>query len=268
MSNRKMSHVLESLRVAVDSDVEHPVALVTGSGAARVGRAVARSLAERGYRLVLHANRSLEAARRTAEEYERQGVAAIAVAAELRDEAAVERMIDRALGHFGRLDALVNCAAVWRKQPLEQITAEDVREQFEVNTLGTFLCCQRVGLAMVAQPTGGAIVNVGDWAVVRPYLDYAAYFPSKGAIPTLTRTLAVELGTRNPRVRVNAVLPGPVMFPLDLPQVERDAAIDATLVRREGSPENIAHAVLFLLENNFVTGACVPVDGGRSVFAG
>jgi pteridine reductase len=65
---------------------------------------------------------------------------------------------------------------------------------------------------MVAQPEGGSIVNIGDWAIARPYLNYAAYFPSKGAIPTLTRTFAVELGTRNPRVRVNAILPGPVLL--------------------------------------------------------
>lgn len=267
MSDRKQYQVIESLRAAVDTDVERPVALVTGSGAARVGRAVALALAERGYRLVLHANRSLAAAERTAEEFAQRGIEAIAVAAELRDENAIAHMVERVLTRFGRIDALVNCAAVWQRQRLEDVTAEDVRAQFEINALGTFLCCQRCGLAMVAQPTGGAIVNVGDWAIVRPYLDYAAYFPSKGAIPALTRSLAVELGTRNPRVRVNAVLPGPVMLPPDLSAEERAAAIAGTLVRREGSPENIAHAVLFLLENNFVTGACVPVDGGRSVFA-
>jgi len=261
-----MLEVPKSLQEAVDRDIVRPVALVTGSGAARVGRSVARTLAERGFRLVLHANSSLEAAERSAKEYSRQGVAAIALAADLRDEAAVTQMIDRALSHYGQIDALVNCAAVWNKKALEEVTAADVREHFEVNALGTFLCCQQVGLVMVAQPTGGAIVNVGDWAIARPYLDYAAYFPSKGAIPTMTRNLAVELGTRNPRVRVNAVLPGPVMLPPDLPQAERDAAIAATIVQREGSPENVAHAVLFLLENNFVT--CVPVDGGRSVFAG
>jgi len=268
MSSDRERHIPHSLQAAVDGDVPQPVALVTGSGAARVGRSIVNALAERGYRLVLHANRSIADAERVAEEFSERGVPAIAVAADLRDEAAVRRMIDAATSHFGRLDALVNCAAVWKTKPLEEVTGDDVREHFEVNTLATFLCCQLAGLAMAAQPTGGAIVNVGDWAVVRPYLNYAAYFASKGSIPTLTRTLAVELGTRNPRVRVNAVLPGPVMLPADLPQEEREAAIAATLVRREGSPENVAHAVVFLLENNFVTGACVPVDGGRSVFAG
>jgi len=104
--------------------------------------------------------------------------------------------------------------------------------------------------------------------VVRPYLNYAAYFPSKGAIPTLTRCLAVELASRNPKVRVNCILPGPVMLPADLPQAERQQAIDATLVKREGCPENIAQAVLALIDNDFITGVCLPVDGGRTIYGG
>ena len=120
---------------------------------------------------------------------------------------------------------------------------------------------------MVRQPEGGCIVNFGDWASARPYLNYAPYFVSKGAIPALTRCLAVELGTRNPRVRVNCVLPGPVLFPPDMPEAEREEAIRSTLVRREGQPENVAAAVLFFVENDFVTGVCLPVDGGRTIYA-
>ena len=83
----------------------------------------------------------------------------------------------------------------------------------------------------------------------------------------MTRCLAVELGTRNPRVRVNCVLPGPVLFPPDMPEAEREEAIRSTLVQREGQPENVAAAVLFLVENDFVTGVCLPVDGGRTIYA-
>jgi pteridine reductase len=120
---------------------------------------------------------------------------------------------------------------------------------------------------MSAQPEGGAIVTLGDWAIERPYLEHAAYLVSKGAIPTLTRTFAVELAKLNPRVRVNCVLPGPVMLPPELPAAEREAAIRATLVQREGRPENVARAVLHFIENDFVTGACLPVDGGRTIFS-
>ncbi len=189
-----------------------PVALVTGAGR-RIGSAVAQALAARGYRLILHVNRSQAAAEALASQFERAGGAAIVLTADLRDAAALDKMLDDAGNHFGRIDALVNGAAIWRPSPLEQVTPEDVREHFEVNVLGTFLCCQRVGLRMVSQATGGAIVNFGDVAIDRPYMGYAAYFPSKGAIPALTRSFAVELGRRNPRVRVNAVLPGPIMLP-------------------------------------------------------
>jgi pteridine reductase len=243
------------------------VALVTGSGKRRVGWHVADALARRGYSLAVHYRTSMAEAAETVESLKKHGVEASGFQADLTDENAVRAMITSILERFGRIDALVNCAAVWKSKRLEDVTAADVRVHYETNTLGTFLCAQQAGLAMVKQPEGGCIVNMGDWAEVRPYLNYAAYFPSKGAISTLTRVLAVELGHRNPRVRVNCILPGPVMLPPDLPEEERRQSINATLVKREGSPNNIAQAALSFLENDFVTGVCLPVDGGRTVYA-
>jgi pteridine reductase len=243
------------------------VALVTGSARRRVGWHVADALAAQGYDLVVHYHTSATEAAETVHYLEGKGATALAVAADLSDEQAVRGIVARTLERFGRIDALVNCAAAWKKKRLEDVTATDVRGFFEVNTLGTFLCSQHAGLAMVRQPDGGCIITIGDWAVARPYMNYAAYFPSKGAIPALTRTLAVELGVRNPRVRVNCILPGPVLLPPDLPEAERQQSIAGTLVKREGRPEHIAQAVLFLLANDFVTGVCLPVDGGRSIFA-
>lgn len=248
------------------ASVGGPVALVTGSGAPRIGNCVARTLIEHGYRVVLHAYRSVEHAWATAQELGAENVGV--VQGDLRDEKTVRGIAQEVLRMFGRIDALVNCAAIWRAKPLERVTAEDVREHFETNTLATFLCCQQVGLIMVGQPSGGAIVNFGDWAIERPYLNYSAYFPSKGAIPVLTRDFAVELASRNPRVRVNAILPGPAMLPDSLSPAERQAAIDHTLVRSEGSPDHLADAVLFLLRNDFITGVCLPVDGGRTISPG
>jgi pteridine reductase len=244
-----------------------PVALVTGSGKRRVGWHVAEALAARGYALVIHYRSSAAEAAETVESLTARGLQAVGLQADLTDEQSVRALIDQALEEFGRLDVLVNCAAAWRSKRLEDVTAADVRHYFETNTLSTFLCAQQAGLAMVKQPQGGCIINLGDWAIVRPYLNYAAYFPSKGAIPTLTRCLAVELGSRNPAVRVNCIMPGPVLLPPDLPEKEQQQAINATLVKREGRPENIAQAVLSLVENDFVTGVCLPVDGGRTVYA-
>jgi pteridine reductase len=243
------------------------VALVTGSGKRRIGSHVAEALAARGYALGIHYRSSRAEAEIAVAALQASGVEAVALYADLTDEQSVRTLVEQMIRRFGRLDVLVNSAAVWGRKKLEEVTADDVRGQFDANTLGTFLCSQQAGLAMVGQPEGGCIILLGDWAIVRPYLDHAAYFPSKGAIPTLTRTLAVELGTRNPNVRVNCILPGPVMLPPDLPEEERRQAIAATLVQREGRPEHIAQAVLFLIDNDFVTGVCLPVDGGRTIFA-
>jgi pteridine reductase len=243
------------------------VALVTGSGKKRVGWYVADTLAGQGYALAVHYHTSAAEAEETAGHLRGRGVQAAAFQADLADGSAAAGLIRAVLDRFGRLDVLVNCAAVWQAKRLEEVTAADLLRNFGVNVLGTFLCAREAGLAMVRQPEGGCIVNFGDWAEARPYTDYAAYFATKGAIPGLTRCLAVELGTRNPNVRVNCILPGPVLFQSDLPQERQQHAIQATLTQREGRPENIAQAVLFLIGNDFVTGASLVVDGGRTVYA-
>lgn len=240
------------------------VALVTGGGR-RVGRVLVRALAARGYAVAIHANASLAAAREEAASLKAAGIPALAVTANLRDEGPVRAMVHRVVDHFGRLDAVVTSAGLWQRQTFETVTADDLRRHFDVNVVGSFVVAQEAAMAMIDQPSGGSIVTIGDWAIARPYRDYASYFPSKGAIPTLTRSLAVELASRNPRIRVNSVLPGPVMLPEDLSAEERAEAVAGTLVKREGQPEHVAHAVLFLLENDFVTGVCLPVDGGRTI---
>lgn len=243
------------------------VALVTGSGKKRVGSVVADALARRGYAVAVHYRSSAAEAEETAKELRAHGVEVATFPADLTNEGEVRRLVAEVLARFERIDVLVNCAAVWKSKPLEEVTAADVRMHFDTNALGTFLMCQHVGLQMAKQPEGGVIVNVGDWAEVRPYLNYAAYFPSKGAVSAITKTLAVELGTRNPKVRVNQIAPGPVMLPPDLSQAEKEEAIRGTLVKREGSPHNIAQAVLTFVDNDFVTGVTLPVDGGRTVYS-
>jgi pteridine reductase len=241
------------------------VALITGSGKHRIGNAVALALADRGYDVALHYNRSADDARQTVTDLEHKGVRAAAFQADVANETDVARLFNEALAAFGRLDVLVTAAAVWQPKPLEDVTAEDLRRQFDVNTLGTFLCCQRAGLIMADQPEGGSIITIGDWATARPYQGYAAYFVSKGAVPTLTRALAVELSLRNPAVRVNCIEPGPVMVPDDLSEHEAKGAIAGTLLKRLGRPENIAQTVVFLVENDYITGICLPVDAGRTI---
>jgi pteridine reductase len=250
------------------SNAPSKVVLVTGSGRHRVGNVVAWALGEAGYRVAIHYHRSHDEAAETVAQMQAAGMDAIALQADVADETQVEPMFDRVLEHYGRLDGLVTTAAIWNSRPLEQTAAADVRRHFEVNTLGTFLCARRAGLIMVNQPEGGAIVTFGDWAIRRPYPGYAAYFVSKGAIPTLTQALAVELAERNPRVRVNCLHPGPVLLPVAMDDAERQEIIAATLLKQADRPDCVAQAVRFLLENEFLTGACLPVDAGRTIYAG
>jgi pteridine reductase len=244
------------------------VALVTGSGKRRLGSAVVELLSAQGYAVAIHYQHSAEEARQSVDRLREQGRRADAFQADVAEPADVQRLVRQTVEHFGRLDVLVTAAAIWQPKRLEDVTAADLRRHFDVNTLGTFLCCQQAGLIMVGQPEGGAIVTIGDWATERPYADYAAYFPSKGAIPALTRSLAVEFARRNPAVRVNCILPGPVLFQSGESPAERERSIAGTLVKRAGRPEHIAQAVLFLVENDFVTGVCLPVDGGRTIAGG
>jgi pteridine reductase len=244
------------------------VAVVTGSGKKRIGWYAAEALARQGYAIAVHYHTSESEAGRTVDYLRSLGVAAEAFRADLTRESEARRLIDEARTRFGRIDVLVNCAAIWAPKKLEEITGEDLRRNCDINLAGTFFCCQQAGLAMVGQPEGGCIINFSDWAVTRPYVDYAAYFASKGAIATLTRALAVELAARNPRVRVNCIAPGPAMVPDEVPAEQRARIVEATLVKREGTPQHVAAAVVFLVENDFVTGVCLPVDGGRTIFAG
>lgn len=243
------------------------VALVTGSGAPRVGNAIARHLATLGYHLALHANTSTDEAEQTAAELRRAGTEVIVVQGAIDDADRVEAMIDEVVDAWSRIDVLVNSAAIWSPQRLEEVKAEDLRHYFDVNAVGTFIASRAAGLRMTRQETGGAIVNIGDWALVRPYLDHAAYFPSKAAVEAITRSLAVELAERNRRVRVNCIHPGPVLLADSISDERRRAVQESTLLKRVGTPQHIAHAVQFLIENDFVTGVALPVDGGRTIYA-
>ena len=246
----------------------NPVALITGSGAPRVGRVIAKHLLDLGCCIALHAHRSITEAEATAREWSQStGREVLVTHGSLADDDIAVQMVQQIQRAFGRLDIVVNSAAIWAPKPLEEVTSHDLREYFQINAVGSFNLARAAGLQMVTQPSGGCIVNIGDWATVRPYLDHAAYFPSKGSIEVMTRSLAVELASRNRNVRVNCVLPGPVLLTDEVTNDEKQRLEQSTLVGRVGSPEAIAHAVQFLCENDFVTGVCLPVDGGRSIYA-
>lgn len=247
---------------------ESPVALVTGSGAPRVGRAIAEHLASLGCRIALHANESRDEADRAAEQIGQSfRVETTVVLGSLEDEAVPDRLVAEVVDRWSRLDILVNSAAIWYPTPLAEVTATELRRYFQINTIGSFLTARAAGRVMATQQRGGSIVNIGDWATVRPYQDHAAYFPSKGAVEVMTRSLAVELVQLSSNIRVNCIQPGTVLLGKEVSARQAARLAEATLVGRIGTPLHIAHAVQFLCENDFVTGVCLPVDGGRSIYA-
>ncbi|MGH7197609.1 MAG: SDR family NAD(P)-dependent oxidoreductase [Candidatus Omnitrophota bacterium] len=234
-------------------------ALVTGA-AKRVGRETALRLAREGVNIFLHYNTSKTDAEKTASEIKALGVRCSLFQAELADPVEVLRMTADIL-KAGGVDILVNNASSFYKTPLEEIKESDWDHFMDVNLKAPFLLSKELGLAM-AKKTGGQIINIADWSGFRPYKNYLPYCTSKGGLLTMTKALARDLA---PKVRANAIAPGPVMLPADISPEEKEQAIKKTLLRREGSPQDVAHAVVFLAENDYVNGIVLPVDGGRSI---
>ncbi len=245
-----------------------PVVMVTGSGVARVGRCIADYFATAGFHVILHGNRSIESTKQLARDWTAAGRKVSVVTGDVSDEAQVLRWKSEILDSVGRVDVLVNSAAIWDPTPLENVDTGVYEHFFRVNALGTALTNQHIGLLMTQQTNGGSIVNIGDWAVERPYRDFTPYFVSKAAVVSITQSMAIELATRNPKVRVNAILPGPVMLAEDVSEQRRQKIIRECLLQREGTAEDVARAAIFLATSPFITGVTLPVDGGRTIFAG
>lgn len=248
-------------------DQDAPVALITGSGRDRVGNVIAKGLAADGYRIALHYHSSEDHALESRDELRSKGTDCEAFQADVAEEQQVQQMVDAVIKQFGRIDVLVTTSSIWPTETLEETTAASVLKSFEVNTLGTFTVAKAAGLVMTKQKSGGNIVTIGDWKIDRPYLDHAAYFIAKGAVPALTKMMALELGHRNPNVRVNCVHPGPVMFPPGTSDEEQQQLIDSTLVKTANQPEAVTAAVRFFIQNPMVTGTSIPVDGGQHFYS-
>ncbi|MBI3552860.1 MAG: SDR family oxidoreductase [Elusimicrobia bacterium] len=241
--------------------LEGKAVLVTGA-ARRVGRAIALALAERGARLAIHYNRSRKEAAELARDIHRSfGVDAMTVKAELSDIRAVERMAKTVASGLGGLHALVNSASVYESNVFGKTTPDDWNRHLDANLRAPFFLCQAAAPHM-RRSGGGVIVNIADWAGLRPYAGYIPYCVSKAGLLCLNTALAKALA---PEIRVNAVMPGPVLLPPGTTKRQAQAVREATLVKRLGSPEDVARAVVYFFENDFVTGAALPVDGGRLI---
>ena len=235
------------------------VALVTGAGK-RVGRAIAMALADRGAAIAIHYRNSQAEAHEGVAAITARGGRAEAFAADLASVAQIEAMVASVLQRLDRIDVLVNSASVFYRKPLAELTEADWDINLATNLKAPFFLSKFAGAAMCRQGAG-KIVNIGDWAGIRPYNNYLPYTVSKSGLIGLTRALAKALA---PQVQVNCVALGPVMPPDDYDAAEIAKLKQATLTKTLGSPEDVARAVIYLCEGaDFTTGSTLMVDGGR-----
>ncbi len=237
-------------------DLHGKTALVTG-GARRLGRAIAIELARGGADVIIHTSSAPEAAAQTLADLRALGVRAAVVQGDLADVAAAERIVDHAVAIHGRLDVLVNNSGIWGATPVGAVTAARWDELMHVNLRAAFFVAQRAAPQLTA--ARGAVLNIADVGVQRPWADHTPYLVSKGGVVTLTHALARDLA---PAVRVNAIAPGPVLKPDDWSDEQAASGAKGTLLKRWGTAEDVGRAARFLIEADYITGVVLPVDGG------
>ncbi|RMH20197.1 MAG: SDR family oxidoreductase [Gemmatimonadetes bacterium] len=233
------------------------VALVTG-GAVRVGRALSLGLAEAGYDLLVHYHASSGPAEQVRLEAQALGRDVDLVQADLADPAQVEHLAEHLARRFGRLDLLVNSASLFEPTALLEIGADAWDRVMAVNLRGPHLLVR--ACADLLRASRGCVVNISDHMALEPWVRYAHHSVSKAALIHLTRIMARALA---PHVRVNAIAPGLVLAPEGLDDEALQAEIDATVLGRSGSPEDVLRTVLFLADSPYITGDLIVVDGGR-----
>lgn len=243
-------------------EIRGKVALVTG-GAIRVGKAITLALARAGANVVVNYNTSAGEAQETVAEAEALGVHGLAVQCDVSNLAAVQAMVQQVADQFGGVDILVNAASLFGKI---QVPSTDLEKDLEtwhkvtrISIDGAFYVSTLLAPGMLARG-GGAIVNIVDLSVWNPWPSFTAHAVGKAGLMALTQQLALELA---PTVRVNAVAPGPILPPPGRSEAQKATIAGRTLLERWGSPDDVGHAVRFLVEADYVTGETVYVDGGE-----
>jgi NAD(P)-dependent dehydrogenase (short-subunit alcohol dehydrogenase family) len=242
----------------VTVEIEGKVALVTGA-AKRLGRSIALALAERGAELVVHYRDSEREAHEVLAQAKRYGGKPVAVCADLSSSPDITAMVETAMRAFGRIEILVNSAAIFYRTPFPSLTEADWDRFLTVNLKAPFLLCRQVGEIMQRQGRG-KIINLADIAGTKAWADFIPYSVSKAGLLALTAGLAKALA---PTIQVNAIAPGTVLLPEDSAPEEHEQAARRIPLQRLGSPADVARAVLYLLESDFVTGEVLSVDGGQ-----
>ena len=242
-------------------DLKNKVVLITG-GAVRIGRVISLELSNAGTEIFCQYFSSSDSAQSLKSEIEKSGGKIHIFQSDLSKLDGINQTIDEVIRVFGRIDILVNNAAVFFKTPLGEVSENNWDTLHSLNLKSPFFLAQAVSQIMLKQKSG-KIINIADAGAETPFPAYLPYSISKAGIINMTKGLAKALA---PDIQVNCISPGPVMFPERYSEEERTYSIEQTLLKREGSAEDIAKTVRFLLEgSDYITGAVIPVDGGRQI---
>ena len=242
-------------------DLRGRVALVTGGGI-RVGRALVLGLAQRGATVAVHYNRSEQDARAVVDAVTASGGTAATFAGDLTKDTAAEALVTAVMRRFGRIDVLVNSAAVMMRTPVGEVSARAWDDMFALNLRAPFLLAQAAAPHLREAPGGGVIINISDLAAFETWPGYIPHGMTKAGVVYMTRALARVLA---PAIRVNAIAPGTVLLPDDFDREDAEHLEQTTPLKRQGSPQDVVQAMLYLIDADYVTGETIIVDGGRHI---
>lgn len=240
--------------------IKDSVILITGA-ATRVGREVALYFAERGAHLSFSYYLPDEPWQQTRDEIEAFGVKSLATQVEIRDQSQVDNLVAETERKLGRINVLINNASIWLKTPFLEISEQDWDLSLDVNLKGVFLASQAAASRMLVNGSG-LIINITDLSAFQVWPGYAHHAASKAGLVALTKSMAYELA---PTIRVNAIAPGTVLLPPNPTPAKVEWAIEKSVLKRVGTPANVAQVAQLFMENEFITGAIYQVDGGRSL---
>ena len=248
----------------MEAGLQNKIVLITG-GAKRVGASICRLLHKNGANLMIHYRTSVNEARGLQAELNLKRANSVAIIqGDLLNLSVLPSLVQETIKHFGKLDVLINNASSYYPTEIGGINEEQWQDLMGSNLKAPLFLSQAAAIELRKQQ--GCIINITDMHVERPKKGYIVYSIAKAGLVTLTKSLAHELSSE---VRVNAVAPGPVMWPENNPQFDelyRQRVISQTLLKRIGEPNDIAKAVKFLIQDApFITGQVIAVDGGRSL---
>ncbi len=246
-------------------ELRKSLAVITGS-TGRLGSAIAIALAEAGCDCICHYNKNHEKAKSIVEKIQFHKVEAEAVQAELTDEKQIENLFEQS-SQLGTPRILINSAAVFFRRPLEEVSFGEAQQVLSINLTAAILTSRCFAKSINEKSPNsttiaGKIINIADAGALRPWASYVLYCSSKAGLIGATKALAKELA---PAVCVNAIAPGIVTWPEDFDEQQKERQLSFIPVKRTARAEEITNAVKFLLENDYITGQVLCVDGGRSI---